>query len=158
MMTTSPHQISLRVHGQPKPRDSMLSSNADTSPQQAGSSQQQQRHARVLAGTCLTGVPLWRVEWAVLPGMQVRTSIQTIDIDPRNVTWCAEVSIQTHVTTPLLLPPVQVGSRLGYRDIWVVSTAREPAESYVAPHRHNACACLVLHTTLPVICRTCAAS
>lgn len=45
---------------------------ADTSPQQAGSSQQQQ-HARVLAGTHLTGVPLWRVEWAVLPGMQVST-------------------------------------------------------------------------------------
>jgi hypothetical protein len=51
-------------------RASMHVVTADTSPQQAGSSQQQ-RHARVLAGTHLTGVPLWRVEWAVLPGMQV---------------------------------------------------------------------------------------
>lgn len=52
-------------------RFSMHISTADTSPRQADSSQQQQRHARVLAGTHLTGLPLWRVEWAVLPGMQV---------------------------------------------------------------------------------------
>lgn len=51
-------------------------------PQQPGSSQP--RRPRVLKGSQIPNLPLWRVEWAVLPGMQVlqETGINTTLVSP----------------------------------------------------------------------------